>query len=75
MVQRDFKYKILEHIATISESRNGIITKELNLISFNDKPARIDLRRWNRKTNRMLKGITLTYDELKALKDVLTTYF
>lgn len=66
-----FQYEIVEHIATLSES-NGT-TKELNRISYNGAPSKLDLRSWKRDgaEKRMLKGLTLTDAEAAALKDAL----
>lgn len=60
------KIDIVERVAILSTS--GEITKELNRISYNDAPAVWDLRRW--KGDQMLKGITLTDEEMKALRAV-----
>ncbi|AEP01414.1 YdbC family protein [Weizmannia coagulans] len=66
----DFKYEIKETIGTISESPKGW-TKELNLVSWNGKAPKFDLRDWAPEHEKMGKGITLNTDELKALKDLL----
>ena len=67
----EFKYEITEHIATLSDT-NGM-TKELNRISFNGGPAKLDLRSWKQEGDIkiMLKGITLSDAEAAALKDAL----
>ena len=41
----DIKYEIKETIAVIAESAKGW-KKELNLISWNGKEAKYDLREW-----------------------------
>ena len=66
-----FQYEIVEHIATLSES-NGT-TKELNRISYNGAPPKLDLRSWKQEgtEKRMLKGLTLTDAEAAAFKDAL----
>lgn len=65
-------YKIEKTIATISSTESGY-TLELNLISFNGKPAKYDLRRWLRIAGqgKMLKGISLSKDEMSKLLEVL----
>lgn len=67
----EFKYEITKHIATLSESENGEYTKEVNLISYNDAEPVLDIRKWDRRGNRMLKGITFNSEEAEALKDAL----
>ena len=67
----DIKYEIKETVGVIAESAKGW-KKELNLISWNGKDAKYDLREWAPGHEKMGKGITLTVDELKSLKEVLT---
>lgn len=66
----DIKFQIKETIGTLSESSKGW-KKELNLISWNDKEAKYDLRDWDQEHEKMGKGVTLTVDELKKLRDLL----
>lgn len=66
----DIKFEIEKEIGTISESPKGW-TKELNLISWNGKEAKYDLRDWAPEHEKMGKGVTLSVDELKKLRDVL----
>lgn len=65
----EIKYDIVEKIAVLSE--NGDWTKELNRVSWNDRPAKFDLRDWNHEQGKMRKGITLTDEECKNLKEAL----
>ncbi|MDP4144972.1 MAG: YdbC family protein [Bacillota bacterium] len=66
----DLKYEIKENIGTLSESSKGW-QKELNLISWNDKEAKFDIRDWSPKHEKMGKGVTLTREELIKLKEIL----
>lgn len=68
----DIKYEIKETIGSLSESPKGW-KKELNLISWNDKEAKFDLRDWSFEHEKMGKGVTLTKEELKNLKDLLNS--
>lgn len=68
----DIKFKIKEEIGCISESSKGW-KKELNLISWNGKEAKYDLREWSPEHEKMGKGVTLSNDELKALKELLNS--
>ena len=65
----EFKYELVKNIATLSD-KNGM-TKELNLIKFNDANPVYDLRKWNRIKDRMLKGISFSKEEMMYLRDVL----
>lgn len=66
----DIKYEIKETLAVLSENNKGW-TKELNLISWNDREPKYDLRDWSPDHEKMGKGITLNAEELKKLRDVL----
>ncbi len=66
----DIKYEIEDELGKVSESSKGW-TKELNLISWNGKEAKYDLRDWAPDHEKMGKGVTLSEEELKALKDLL----
>jgi len=65
-----FKYEIVKRIAVLSE--NGKWTKELNKVSWNDRPPKYDLRDWNHEDGKVGKGVTLTEIELINLKKVLS---
>jgi len=66
----EIKYEIKESIGSISQSAKGW-KKELNLISWNEKEAKYDIRDWDAEHNKMGKGITLSVEELKKLKELL----
>ncbi|EPY2281124.1 YdbC family protein [Clostridium sporogenes] len=64
------KYEIKETIGQLSESSKGWI-KELNLISWNDRDPKYDIRDWSPEHEKMGKGVTLSTEELKKLRDIL----
>lgn len=66
----DIKFEIKETVGALSESAKGW-KKELNLISWNDKEAKYDIRDWDSEHKKMGKGITFSNDELKKLRDIL----
>ena len=66
----EIKFEIIETVGTLSDSPKGW-TRELNLISWNEKAPKYDLRDWAPEHEKMGKGITLTAEELKALRDLL----
>lgn len=66
----EIKFEIKETIGTLSESAKGW-AKELNLVSWNDKEPKYDLREWDPEHNKMGKGVTLSKEELKKLRDLL----
>lgn len=68
----EFKYEIIQHLGVISTSAKGW-QKQLNLISWNDRPPKYDLREWSPEGETMGKGITLTKEELLALRTLLNS--
>jgi hypothetical protein len=66
----DFKFKIVERFGVLSTTKAGW-NKELNLVSFNDREPKLDIREWNPDHTEMGKGITLTREEADALEAIL----
>ena len=66
----DIKYEIIKKAGVLSTSASGW-SKELNLISWNDRDAKYDLRDWSEDHTKMGKGVTLSKEELLALKELL----
>lgn len=66
----EIKFEIKEALGVISESSKGW-KKELNLISWNDKEPKFDLREWDPNHEKMGKGVTLSREELQKLKELL----
>lgn len=63
-------YEIRQTVGTISENAKGW-KKELNLISWNGREPKYDLRSWSSDHERMGKGVTLTVEELRQLRNLL----
>ena len=66
----EIKYEIIKNIGVVSKSASGW-AKEVNLISWNDRDAKYDLREWSADHEKMGKGVTLSKEELLALKELL----
>ncbi len=66
----ELKYEIVKTIGVLSESPSGW-TKELNLVSWNDRAPKYDVRDWAPEHAKMGKGVTLTQDEVILLRDLL----
>ncbi|MCX6066942.1 MAG: PC4/YdbC family ssDNA-binding protein [Chloroflexi bacterium] len=63
---------MIKKIGTLSKSASGW-AKEVNLISWNDRDAKYDIRDWSAGNATMGKGITLSREELLALKELLNS--
>lgn len=70
MKMPEIKFEIKETLGTLSEGSKGW-KKELSLISWNDKEPKYDIREWDPEHEKMGKGVTLTAEELKKLKEIL----
>jgi hypothetical protein len=68
----EIKYDIVKKVGVLSKSASGW-AKELNLISWNDREPKYDLRDWSADGTKMGKGVTLSKEELLALKELLNT--
>jgi hypothetical protein len=68
----EIKYEIIKKIGVLSRSSSGW-AKELNVISWNDRDPKYDLRDWSADGAKMGKGVTLSKEELLALKELLNT--
>jgi hypothetical protein len=64
------KYNITEKIGSLSTNSKGW-SKELNLISWNDREPKYDLRDWSEDHEKMGKGITLSGEEIVELRNLL----
>lgn len=65
----EITYEITKELGVISEDAKGW-TKELNLISWNEREPKFDIRSWNPDHTRMSKGISLTEEEMEKLVEL-----
>lgn len=54
----------------LSENPKGW-RKELNLVSWNERAPKFDLRDWAPNHEKMGKGVTLSNEEFNALKEAI----
>ena len=66
----EIKYEIVKALGVLSEGSNGW-KKELNLVSWNDRAPKYDIRDWDEDHEKMGKGITLSENEMKNLVDLI----
>lgn len=64
------KFEITQNIGILSEGAKGW-NKEFNLISWNGRDPKFDIREWSPEHDKMGKGVTLTKEEIVALRDLL----
>ena len=69
----EIKYVIVQDICVLSESARGW-TKELNLVSWNDREPKFDIREWAPEHSRMGKGVTLSKEEMQMILDTMANF-
>jgi hypothetical protein len=68
----DIKFQIKKELGVLSEGSKGW-QKEINLVSWNDRKPKIDIREWDGEHVKMGKGITLNKAELLKMKEFLNS--
>ena len=66
----NFEYEIIEELGVLSTNQSEW-TKELNLISWNGRPPKFDIRDWSPDHEKMGKGLTFSNEELQALQELI----
>ena len=68
----ELRFEIKKTLGCISDEKGGW-AKELNLVSWNGNDPKYDLRSWDDNKKKMGKGITLSEEEIKRLRDLLNS--
>jgi len=63
-------FEITKHFGVISQEKSGW-QKELNLVAWNGRAPKLDIRDWAPDHEKMGKGVTLTEGEAAALAELL----
>lgn len=71
---KDIQYEIKQEIAVLSENDSGY-TKEINLVSWNGREPKYDIRSFSPKREKCGKGITLTETKARRLLKALQAHF
>ncbi len=66
----DFTFEITKSLGVLSVSTKGW-QKEVNLVSWNERQPKLDIRDWGPEHSKMGKGISLNVGESAKLKDIL----
>ena len=65
-------FEIVEHLGVLMEYDTGW-NKELNLVSWNDRTPKYDIRDWDAEHKKMSRGITLRKEEMDRLIDIYSS--
>ena len=66
----EIKFEIVKTFGVLSEGSKGW-KKEFNLVRWNEKEPKYDIRDWSPDHKMMGKGVTLTEEEVKRLKEII----
>lgn len=66
----EITFNIVKTYSVLSSEKSGW-KKELNLVSWNGRQAKLDIRDWSPDHEKMGKGITLTPEEAAKLASAL----
>lgn len=66
----DFKYEVVKNFGVLSTNKSGW-NKELNLVSWDGREPKLDIRDWSPDRSKMGKGVTLSNEEARNLLKVL----
>ena len=66
----EVRFEIVEHIAVLTEQPTGW-KKELNLVAWNEREPKYDIRDWDPEHERMSKGITLLPEEMHRIVEAV----
>ena len=67
---RDFHFSIERHLGVLAEGGKGW-KKEVNMVSWNDRPVKLDIREWDENHAKMTRGVTLNAEETSILRELL----
>ena len=77
MIERErgpVKYEIVKHIGVLNTYPTGW-NKEFNIVRWNDKSDKYDVRDWSPGHERMSRGVTMFEGELKRLIEFCADLF
>jgi len=66
----EINVEIKKHFGVLSRDANGW-AKELNLVSWNNAPAKFEIREWSPDHRRMSRGVIMTAEEVMMLTTLL----
>ena len=73
MDNEEFHYEIVRPLGVVSEGARGWKT-EANLVSWNGRDPKIDVRAWSPDHQKMGKGVGFTKEEAAHLVQILSSY-
>lgn len=72
--KREVRHRLIHEIGVISMNPSSGWKKELNILAWNDNPAKYDIRDWSSDRKHLSKGVTLSEKDMDTLVGLYTTY-
>lgn len=69
----EVRFNIVENVGVVAIYNNGW-SKEVNIVEWNGREAKFDIRDWGPDHGRMRKGITLRREEAAEVAKILSRY-
>ena len=69
----EIKFELVKEIGVIGEGTRGW-RKEVNIVSWNGRSPKLDIRDWNETHEKMGKGVTLTGAEARTMLALLNGF-
>lgn len=66
----DIKFEINKDLGVLSVGSKGW-TKEVNIVTWNERKPKLDIRDWDENHEKMGKGLTFNKEEAMELKRIL----
>lgn len=68
----DLKFEIKRNVGVLGENAKGW-RKEVNIVSWNDRKPKLDIREWDEQHDKMSKGVTFTREEAEELSKLMSS--
>ncbi len=72
--KEEISFEIKRHIGNLGEPNPRGWRRELNVVSWNGRDGKLDIRDWSEDHSKMSKGVTLTREEASTLASLLESY-
>lgn len=69
----EFKFEIIKALGVLSEGTKGW-QKEINMVSWNERKPKLDIRDWGPNHEKIGKGVSLNQEKLMKLKEILVDW-
>ena len=67
---REIEFKLVEKLGVLDTHKSGW-AREVNIVAWNGKPPKFDIRDWDMEHRLMKRGVTRRQDEMETLMDLM----